>query len=93
MVSGATNYERTVLYVQNSGQGAVVHGLTTGDSIHNLGGSLDPSNRADVALINNRTFLVAFAKKLIATQLFRSTHSKINFTLGDSTTPTSGISS
>jgi exosortase/archaeosortase family protein len=91
MVSGATNYERTVLYVQNSGQGAVVHGLTTGDSIHNLGGSLDPSNRADVALINNRTFLVAFAKKLIATQSFRSTH--LNFTLGDSTTPTSGISS
>ena len=39
MFGGATNYERMVLYVQNSGQGAVVTGLTTNDSIHNLGGS------------------------------------------------------
>ena len=29
-----------MLYVQNSGQGAVVRGLTTGDSVRNLGGSL-----------------------------------------------------
>jgi exosortase/archaeosortase family protein len=85
MTSGTTNYERTVLYVQNSGQGAVVHGLTTGDSVHNLGGTLDPNNRADRALINNRTFLVAFAKKLIETQSYRSTH--LNFELGSSSTP------
>jgi exosortase/archaeosortase family protein len=68
-----TNYERVVLYVQNSGDGAVVPGLTTGDSIHNIAGSLSPSDRADQALINNRTFLVAFAKSLITTQSHRST--------------------
>ena len=74
MTSGSTNYERVVLYVQNAGQGAVVRGLTAGDSIHNVGGSLDPENRADRALINNRTFLVAFAKNLIRVQSFRAAH-------------------
>jgi len=72
MSGGATNYERVVLYVQNAGQGAVVKGLTTGDSIRNVGGSLNPSNSADRALINNRLFLVAFSKKLIDTQSSRS---------------------
>ncbi len=65
MATGSTNYERTVLYVQNSGQGAVVRGLAVSDSLHNLGGTLNPHNPADMALINNRTFLVAYAKKLI----------------------------
>ena len=74
MTGGGTNYERIVLYVQNSGQGAVVHGLTTADSIRNVGGSLNPSNKSDQALINNRTFLVAFAKKLIDTQAYRAAH-------------------
>ena len=64
----STNYERVVLYVQNAGQGAVVHGLTTAESVHNLGGSLNPANRADRALFNNRTFLVAFADRLISSQ-------------------------
>jgi exosortase/archaeosortase family protein len=77
MPTGATNYERVVLYVQNAGQGAVVRGLTTGDSIHNLGGSLNPANHADRALLNNRTFLVAFAKTLIDTQAYHSTHTKL----------------
>jgi exosortase/archaeosortase family protein len=67
-----TNYERVVLYVRNAGQGAVVKGLTTADSLHNIGGTLDPSNGADRALINNRTFLVAFAKQLITTQSLRA---------------------
>ena len=35
------HYERVVLYVQNSGQGAVVKGLTTADSFRNLGGNLN----------------------------------------------------
>ncbi len=68
-----TNYERTVLYVQNAGRGAVVKGLNAGNSIHNLAGSLDPSNGHDQALINNRTFLVAFAKSLIEKQSSHST--------------------
>jgi exosortase/archaeosortase family protein len=69
-----TNYERTVLYVQNAGEGAVVRGLTAGNSVHNLAGSLDPSDRSDQALINNRTFLVAFAKSLIEKQAYHSVH-------------------
>jgi len=66
--TAGTNYERVVLYVQNSGNGAQVPGLTTGKSVQNLAGSLDPANRADRALIDNRTFLVAFAKQLIDAQ-------------------------
>ena len=68
MVAGGTNYERIVLYVQNSGNGAVVRGLTTSASIQNIGGSLSPSSGSDRALINNRTFLIAFAKQLIDNQ-------------------------
>jgi exosortase/archaeosortase family protein len=69
-----TTYERIVLYVQNSGHGAVVRGLTTGDSIHNLAGTLNPADRSDHALINNRTFLVAFAKQLIEKESVRAAH-------------------
>ena len=82
MAGGGTNYERIVLYVQNSGQGAVVKGLTAGDTIHNIGGNLNPSSRTDRALINNRTFLVAFAKGLIDTQAFRADHAKPALTDG-----------
>jgi exosortase/archaeosortase family protein len=82
MTGGGTNYERIVLYVQNSGNGAVVNGLTTGDNIHNIGGTLNPGNSADRALINNRTFLVAFAKKLIDTQAYRADHANPALTNG-----------
>ncbi len=82
MTGGGTNYERIVLYVQNSGQGAVVNGLTTGDNIHNIGGTLNPANHADRALINNRTFLVAFAKKLIETQGYLADHANPALTNG-----------
>ena len=82
MTGGGTNYERIVLYVQNSGRGAVVNGLTTGDNIHNIGGTLNPGNAADRALINNRTFLVAFAKNLIDTQGYRADHANPALTNG-----------
>jgi exosortase/archaeosortase family protein len=73
MVTGSTSYERIVLYVRNSGQGVLVKGLTTRASLTDLGGSLNPSNEADRALINNRTFLVAFADQLIYAQSSRAT--------------------
>ena len=76
MASG-THYERVVLYVQNSGQGAVVKGLTTGDAIQNLGGNLNGATRSGRALINNRTFLVAFAKQIIDRQATKSAGSTI----------------
>jgi exosortase/archaeosortase family protein len=72
MDTGPTNYERTVLYVKNSGQGVQIRGLTAPASLQNLGGGLNPSNEADHALINNRTFLVAFADNLIHAQSHRS---------------------
>jgi exosortase/archaeosortase family protein len=72
MAAGGTNYERVVLYVQNAGKGAVVHGISTVSSVRNLGGALDPHNPTDVALINNRTFLVAFAKRLVEAQAVKS---------------------
>jgi exosortase/archaeosortase family protein len=72
MDTGGTNFERVVLYVQNSGQGVVVKGLTTAASLHNIGGTLNPSNEADRALINNRTFLIAFADQLIDAQASRA---------------------
>jgi exosortase/archaeosortase family protein len=72
MDTGDTSYERVVLYVRNSGQGVQVKGLTTRASLTDLGGSLNPSNRADRALINNRTFLVAFADRLIYAQSTRA---------------------
>jgi exosortase/archaeosortase family protein len=74
MDNGAVSFERVVLYVQNSGQGVVVKGLTTAASLHNIGGALNPSNEADRALINNRTFLIAFADQLIYAQ---SSHSAV----------------
>ena len=73
---GGTSYQRVVLYVQNAGRGAVVRGLTAGDSIHNLAGTLNPTDRTDRALINNRTFLVAFAKALIDAESARVSHNR-----------------
>jgi exosortase/archaeosortase family protein len=67
-MGSGTSYERVVLYVQNVGQGAIVPGLTRPAGIRNLSGSLSSSDPAQVALTNNRTFLVAFAHQLIEAQ-------------------------
>jgi len=72
MTDGSTSYERTVLYVQNPSQGVLIKGLTTGNSVRNIGGSLNSSTAADRALINNRTFLIAFADQLLYAQAHRS---------------------
>lgn len=61
-LANATTYERVVLYVQNHGEGVVVPGLTKTSGISNIAGSLGGSS---LALIRNRTFLVAFARTLI----------------------------
>jgi hypothetical protein len=63
-----TSYERVVLYVQNTGSGAVVKGLTSPARITNLSGSLSSAGGSAVTLANNRTFLVAFASQLIGAQ-------------------------
>ena len=73
MAAGGTSYERVVLYVQNRGQGVLVKGLTNGNAGQNIGGTLTAADEADRPLINNRTFLVAFAKELINAQSKRST--------------------
>jgi exosortase/archaeosortase family protein len=71
-MGSATNYERTVLYVQNAGNGAQVPGLTAPKNLRNLAGSLDPANAGQRTLINNRAFLVAYARELIQSQALRS---------------------
>jgi hypothetical protein len=72
METGVTSYERIVLYVRNSGHGVLVKGISRGSGLNNLGGNLNAANEADRALINNRTFLVAFANRLIDAQAFRT---------------------
>jgi hypothetical protein len=75
-MGSATNYERTVLYVQNRGNGAVVPGLTQPTDIKNLAGSLNPTTPAQRVLLSNRTFLVAFARQLIQAQALHSAQPK-----------------
>jgi hypothetical protein len=72
MAAGGTSYERVVLYVQNSGRGVLVKGLTSGNAGQNIGGTLTAADETDRPLINNRTFLVAFAKELINAQSKRA---------------------
>jgi exosortase len=61
-VGAATSYERVVLYVRNSSHGVVVPATAKVSGITEVAGSLGPS---DVPLIQNRAFLVAFARELI----------------------------
>ena len=63
-------YERTVLYVQNTGNGVVVPATAKTSGIYNVAGSL---SRSDVQLLQNRAFLVAFARAMIKVE---SGHSK-----------------
>jgi exosortase/archaeosortase family protein len=69
-LSGATTYERVVLYVQNSGQGVVIPSLEKSSGIQNVAGSLGGSNQP---LINNRLFLVAFARQMITSEASQAT--------------------
>jgi hypothetical protein len=67
--SGAsTYYERVVLYVQNTGKGVRVRATDTSSDISNLAGSLDSSSPGGEQLIENRAFLVAFAREMIVAQ-------------------------
>jgi exosortase/archaeosortase family protein len=64
----STFYERVVLYVQNTGRGVRVPATDTASDIHNLAGSLNSSSSGGKQLIENRAFLVAFARQLIVAQ-------------------------
>ncbi len=64
-----TRYERVVLYVQNSGEGVVIPGLTQPIRTSNDVSTIAPTSVQDQGLVNNRTFLVAFAKQLINSQV------------------------
>jgi exosortase/archaeosortase family protein len=65
-------YERIVLYVQNVR--GVIAPATEGDQagIRNLAGSLDANNPKELVLLQNRDFLVAYARELIRDQAIRS---------------------
>jgi hypothetical protein len=77
-----TNYERVVLYVRNSGLGAVVAGLTRPSGVTNLSGSLDSGGTQGQALTNNRTFLVAFGRELIEAQAGAIHHARLASSIG-----------
>ena len=57
-----TTYERVVLYVQNTRHGVVVPATRSMSGITDVAGTLGPS---DMRLVQNRAFLVAFARELI----------------------------
>jgi exosortase/archaeosortase family protein len=65
--SGATHFQRVILYIQDS-PGTVVQypGKVTG--ISSLHGALSTTDRNDVRLINERAFLVRFAQEVIQKQ-------------------------
>jgi hypothetical protein len=67
----STNYERVVLYVQNTGRGVRTQATGTAADIRNLAGSLDSNSPGGRQLIENRAFLVAFARELIVSQAQR----------------------
>jgi exosortase/archaeosortase family protein len=65
--SGATHFERVILYLQDIGRNIVsVSGPVTG--IRSLQGALRVSDPNDVRLINERAFLVDFARDVVRKQ-------------------------
>ncbi len=72
-LGAATTYQRTVLYVQNNGHGVVVPATAKEAGIQNVAGSL---NASDAELIQNRAFLVAFARQLIGVESRHTTHAR-----------------
>jgi exosortase/archaeosortase family protein len=83
-LGGTTTYQRTVLYIQNNGQGVVVPATAKTAGIHNVAGSLSSS---DVQLIDNRAFLVAFARQMIGVESGQQTQTTSNHTTGPPAAP------
>jgi len=70
-LGSSTTYQRIVLYVQNNGHGVVVPATEKTAGIYNVAGSLNPSQ---VQLIQNRAFLVEFARQMISVESGHSKH-------------------
>jgi hypothetical protein len=67
----STDYERVVLYVKNSGKGIRVRATDTAGDIKNLAGSVGSNTADGKQLLENRAFLVAFAREMIQAQAER----------------------
>lgn len=63
-----TRYERIILYLQNT-EGATVRTKGPVPGISGISGALRASDPEQARLIQNRTFLVAFAREIVAGQL------------------------
>ena len=65
--NGATHFERVILYIQDT---AVTSTHTPGPvhGISSLQGALDPRNRFDRVLIQDRAFLIQFARQVVTAQ-------------------------
>jgi exosortase/archaeosortase family protein len=67
----STVYERVVLYVQNE-RGLIGSTTEKGSGVKTLVGAQDSSNPQQAVLLQNRDFLVAYARELIRAQASRS---------------------
>jgi exosortase/archaeosortase family protein len=66
-----TRYERVILYLQNT-PGEMVKVLGQVPGVNGLANALNASNPADAVLIQNRAFLVAFARQVVAGQTLKT---------------------
>ena len=78
----STEYERVVLYIQDSGRSVIVPSTQKALGISNIAGTLSP---ADAQAIQNRAFLVAFARETIDKEAKISTETAQNTIVGDET--------
>lgn len=65
--SGTTHYERVILYLQDT-PATAVSGASGADGIKSLQGSLDPTKIRDRRLVNERSFMVSFARQVVQAQ-------------------------
>ncbi len=70
--AGKVLYEREVLFIKDTGTGVVVPATAGNADIRDLAGSLDGKDPAEAQLVENRDFLVAFARETIALQSHRA---------------------
>ncbi|MDQ6782496.1 MAG: exosortase/archaeosortase family protein [Actinomycetota bacterium] len=64
---GTTHYERVILYLQDTANTAV-SGPSGAAGITSLHGALDPSKARDRRLVDERSFMVSFARQVVQAQ-------------------------
>lgn len=70
--SGATHYERVILYLQDT-PATTVSGPAEATGIKSLRGALDPTKAQDRRLVSERSFMVSFARQVVQAQALTGT--------------------